>query len=110
MDDKIRQGDLYDFYGMLLNEHQRSIYEDYVLNDLSLGEIAENEGISRAAVSDTLRHCRDELNGYEDQLHLLSSFEKRMQYYEQIRKLSSKEVSKLLDACINTEIEGGKNE
>ena len=101
---------LYDFYGVLLTNRQQNIFTLYYQEDLSLMEIAENEGISRAAVSDTLRHCRDELIGYEDQLHLLSSFEKRMQYYEQIRKLSSKEVSKLLDACINTEIEGGKNE
>ncbi|MEE8808346.1 MAG: YlxM family DNA-binding protein [Lactimicrobium sp.] len=101
---------LYDFYGSLLTNRQQNIFTLYYQEDLSLMEIAENEGISRAAVSDTLRHCRDELNGYEDKLHLLSSFEKRMQYYEQIRKLSSSQVGKLLDACINTEIEGGKNE
>ena len=31
---------LYDFYGELLNDHQKEIYEQFVLEDLSLGEIA----------------------------------------------------------------------
>ena len=46
MEEKIEQAYLYDFYGELLNEHQRRIYEDFVFNDLSLGEIANEEGIS----------------------------------------------------------------
>ena len=41
------QGLLYDFYGELLTEHQRKIYEDVVYNDLSLTEIAQENGISR---------------------------------------------------------------
>ena len=52
MEEKIEQAYLYDFYGELLNEHQRKIYEDFVLNDLSLGEIADEEGISRQGVHD----------------------------------------------------------
>ena len=41
---KLEQAYLYDFYGELLNEHQRQVYEDFVFNDLSLGEIASEEG------------------------------------------------------------------
>ena len=52
MEEKIEQAYLYDFYGELLNEHQRRIYEDFVFNDLSLGEIADEEGISRQGVHD----------------------------------------------------------
>lgn len=33
MEKKLMQTYLYDFYGDLLNEHQRNIYEDFVLND-----------------------------------------------------------------------------
>ena len=36
MDKILRQALLYDFYGELLTEHQKSIYEDFVLNDYSL--------------------------------------------------------------------------
>ena len=40
MEQKVEQAYLYDFYGDLLNERQRKIYEDFVFHDLSLGEIA----------------------------------------------------------------------
>ena len=43
----VEQSILYDFYGELLTDHQKRIYEDFVLNDLSLGEIAIDNGISR---------------------------------------------------------------
>ena len=50
MEEKVEQTYLYDFYGELLNEHQRQIYEDFVLNDFSLGEIAAEESADRASV------------------------------------------------------------
>ncbi len=74
MEDKVLQGYLYDFYGELLNEHQRSIYEDYVLNDLSLSEIAEASGVSRQGVHDMIKRCTKTLRGYEDRLHLIDKF------------------------------------
>ena len=40
MEKFIEEALLYDFYGELLTEHQKLIYEDFVLNDLSLSEIA----------------------------------------------------------------------
>ena len=43
--DMLRKGDLFDFYGELLSDHQKRIYEAYVCEDLSLSEIAETEGI-----------------------------------------------------------------
>jgi hypothetical protein len=74
MEDKIRQGNLYEFYGELLNEHQKRIYEDYVLNDLSLGEIAENENITRQGVYDLVRRATLSMEGYEERLHLMEKF------------------------------------
>lgn len=74
MDEKLRQTYLYDFYGELLNEHQRRIYEDFVFNDLSLGEIAEAEQISRQGVSDLIRRCKGKLEDYERKLHLVEKF------------------------------------
>ena len=49
MEKIVEQGLLFDFYGELLTEHQRRIYEDMVLNDLSPSEIAKEQGISRMA-------------------------------------------------------------
>lgn len=74
MDDKLKQAYLYDFYGELLNEHQRRIYEDFVFNDLSLGEIASEEGISRQGVADMVKRCGKKLEGYEAKLHLVERF------------------------------------
>lgn len=74
MVDKIVQGYLYDFYGELLNEHQRRIYEDFVYQDLSITEIASCEGISRQGVHDLIKRCTKTLEGYEEKLHLVEKF------------------------------------
>ena len=69
-----QQALLYDFYGELLTEHQQSIYEDAVCNDLSLGEIALERGISRQGVHDLIRRCDKILQEYEARLHLMEKF------------------------------------
>ena len=65
---------LYDFYGELLTSHQKRIYEQFVLEDLSLSEIAEDEGISRQGVHDLIKRCNKALLGYEAKLHLVERF------------------------------------
>ena len=65
---------LYDFYGELLNEHQRGVYEDAVFNDLSLSEIADEYGISRQGVHDLIKRVSNTLEGYESKLHLVEKF------------------------------------
>lgn len=74
MEEKVRQGYLYDFYGELLNEHQREIYESFVMEDLSLAEIALAQGISRQAVHDVIRRCTRTLEEYESKLRLMEKF------------------------------------
>ena len=74
MEEKLEQTYLYDFYGELLNEHQRRIYEDFVFNDLSLGEIAGEEGISRQGVADMIKRGNKKLADYEQKLHLVRKF------------------------------------
>ena len=74
MEEKLEQAYLYDFYGELLNGHQRQVYEDFVFNDLSLGEIASEEGISRQGVADLIKRCNKKLLDYEAKLHLVEKF------------------------------------
>ena len=74
MEPKVKQTYLYDFYGELLNEHQRRIFEAFVFDDLSLGEIAEDQDISRQAVHDMIRRSTKKLEEYEDKLHLMARF------------------------------------
>ena len=71
MEKIFEQGLLYDFYGELLTEHQQKIYEDAVYNDLSLGEIAAEAGISRQGVHDLIKRCDKILADYEAKLHLV---------------------------------------
>ena len=74
MDKILEQALLYDFYGELLTEHQKEIYEQFVLDDLSLSEIAESKGISRQGVHDLVKRCQKALEGYEAKLHLVEKF------------------------------------
>ena len=71
MEKIVEQGLLYDFYGELLTDHQRSVYEDVVFNDLSPSEIAKEQGISRQGVHDLIRRCNKILEEYEAKLHLV---------------------------------------
>ena len=70
----LEQALLYDFYGELLTPHQKEIYEQFVLEDLSLSEIAEGAGISRQGVHDLVKRCQRSLEGYEAKLHLVERF------------------------------------
>lgn len=76
MEKIFEQALLYDFYGELLTEHQRNIYEQAVFDDMSLGEIAEEQGISRQGVHDLIKRCDKILQDYESKLHLVERFEK----------------------------------
>ncbi len=59
---------LRDLYSPLLTANQREITDLYFNYDLSLGEIAEEKGVSRQSVSDCLQKCRKQLESYEEKL------------------------------------------
>ena len=94
MDKLYEQTMLFDFYGELLTEHQRRVYEDAVYNDLSLSEIAEEQGISRQGVHDLIKRCDKILKDYEAKLHLVAKFMK-------IKEMAG-ELERLSDECIRT--------
>ena len=83
---------LYDFYGALLNEHKREIFEDYILNDYSLSEIATDKGMTRQGVYDIVKRCSKELRGYEEKLSLIQKFQDTKMKVNEIQALA-KEVS-----------------
>ncbi len=74
MEEFVEQALLFDFYGELLTEHQKRVLEDMVVNDLSISEIADEQGISRQAVHDIVKRSRKSLEEYEDKLHLVEKF------------------------------------
>ena len=67
---------LLDLYGGLLTEKQRSFLEFYYNDDLSLAEIAENEGITRQGVYDIVKRAKDQLVNYEEKLLINQRFSK----------------------------------
>ena len=59
---------LYQYYGVLLTDKQKEMFECYYIDDFSLSEIAENLNVSRNAVWDTLKKVIDKLEEYEVRL------------------------------------------
>ncbi len=74
MEKIVRQSLLFDFYGELLTEHQKNIYEDVVMNDMSYSEIARVYGISRQGIYDMVKRCDKILEDYEEKLKLVEKF------------------------------------
>jgi len=68
--------ELYDIYGSLLTDKQRTYFEDYYYMDLSLAEIAENYNISRNAIHDQLKRVNEALINFESNLHLQAKIKK----------------------------------
>lgn len=65
---------LFDFYGEVLTERQKEFYDLYYNEDLSLGEIAENSGITRQGVRDVIVRAEATLSDLEDKTGLISRF------------------------------------
>ncbi|MBQ7128725.1 MAG: putative DNA-binding protein [Clostridia bacterium] len=66
---------LLDLYGGMLTEKQQSFLEYYYNDDLSLSEIAQNEGITRQGVYDIIKRASDQLINYENKLKLNDRFQ-----------------------------------
>lgn len=92
---------LFDFYGELLGEHKKLIFSDYILNDLSLSEIADETGLSRQGVHDVIKRCSKKLREYEEKLCLVKKFDFTKQKVNQIKLISeeirtTKDISKIV--------------
>ena len=96
MEDIIKLGKLYDFYGELLTDHQKEIYEDLVYNDLSVSEIAQDHGISRQGAHDLIKRINNILSNYEEKLGLVSRFDRIKQQVERNDKLTKEEKELIL--------------
>lgn len=99
MDDIARESLLYDFYGELLTEKKRQVVEMSHDSDMSLSEIADITGVSRAAVHDSLKAAEKQLEHYEDKLGLVQKYIDR-----------EKTVSSLIDQIEEIREMNGKND
>ena len=94
MEDIIYFNELYDLYGELLTDKQRSYFEDYYFNNLSFSEMAENYEVSRNAIFKQIHIVTDKLNEYEQTLKL---YEKKKLIMEISNSVSDENIKKQLD-------------
>ncbi len=88
---------LFERYGELLTDTQKEVFSDYYLYDLSLSEIAENKGISRAAISDNLHKSLEKLEEYESKLHLIEKDNKLLSLLESVKNNEALSKDEALD-------------
>ena len=98
MEKFVEQAMLFDFYGELLTEHQKLVFGDVVLGDLSLSEAADQYGVSRQGVHDLVKRVDGQLRNYEDKLHLVDRFLKIRGEVTGIRKLCEQEKGRFTEA------------
>ena len=89
---------LFDYYGKLLSEKQYNVVDQHCNEDLSLREIAELNGISKQGISDILSRAEKKLRFYEDELKLISKFDKINSSLKEINLLI--ENSKIEDTSL----------
>ena len=100
MEKNVKISMLLDIYGKLLTEKQYFMLDDYYNQDLSLSEIAENEGITRQAVRDNLKKGENKLFEYEEKLGVMK---KTLLQEEKIATILS-EITKIKDGATDKEV------
>ncbi len=65
---------LFDFYGDILTDKQRELFDLYYNEDLSLAEISEHLGITRQGVRDGIVRAEEIIKGFEEKLGLVARF------------------------------------
>lgn len=90
LDEIVQLSILYDFYGELLSDHKKQVFEDYILNDLSLSEIASEKQMSRQGIHDIVKRCSQELRDYENKLSLAKKFQSVKEKLNAIKDISAK--------------------
>ncbi len=88
LEERARLAVLYDLYSGLLTEKQQNVFDLYYQCDLSLGEIAAEQNISRTAVHDLIKRTEHLLEKYEAKLHLAQRELERRRILEQLGALA----------------------
>lgn len=91
---------LYDFYGQLLSKRQREVMELYHEENLTLSEIAEEFGISRQGVHDSLKNAEKALHEYEEKLKLVARFQRSSTAVEEIDAIIDSVMERLQDGTV----------
>ncbi|MBO5577747.1 MAG: DNA-binding protein [Bacilli bacterium] len=103
----IRYTKLFNLYSGLLSDAQKDILYDYFFLDLSISEISENKGISRAAVEDALSKGTKKLDSFENSVKSLEKSEKIRSKVEELSKLAANEEEKKIINELMEELDNG---
>ncbi len=79
---------LFDFYGDMLTDKQKDLIDLYYNQDLSLGEIAEIENITRQGVRDSIKRGEAYLLELEEKLGLLQRYKNLNKSLEKMQKIA----------------------
>ena len=79
---------LLDFYGDVLTERQREVMEQYYNDDLSLAEIADNFGITRQGVRDSIKRGEDIILDLEQKVGFAARYRAVQQGVAQLESLA----------------------
>lgn len=88
---------LLDIYGRFLSEKQKSLTEYYYNDDLSLSEIAENEGITRQAVCDNIKRAEVKMLAWEKECGYCEKFFKLKELAQSESEASVNEMLDIID-------------
>ncbi len=97
MEEFVYYGELFDLYQGLLTDKQKHYFEDYYFQNLSLGEMAENENVSRNAIFKQVHNTVEKLKEYESVLHL---YDKKNKLIKAMEYTSLDDVKKVIDEVI----------
>ena len=103
----IRYTKLFNLYSGLLSDAQKDILYDYFFLDLSISEISENKGVSRAAVEDALSKGTKKLDSFENSVKSLEKSEKIRSKVEELSKLAANEEEKKIINELMEELDNG---
>lgn len=95
----------FDFYGPLLKENQRLIFEDYIQNDLSFTEIAKEYGLTRQCVYDMVKRTSDKLDKFEEELKLVEKFSLTKQKIAHIEQAMRSLEGQVEDSLLSHQME-----
>ena len=77
---------LFDLYGGLLSDSQFEVMVDFLNNDLTISEVAENRGITRQAVKDMVSKVEKKLENFEQKLHFMERIERLEREIRSLKK------------------------
>ena len=88
---------LLDVYGEFLSEKSRTLTEYYYNDDLSLSDIAENEGITRQGVRDNIKRAELQLKELEAKCGYCKKFLKLKELADDIKSGENSKINDILD-------------